>query len=69
MFAKSSPVSVELEEEVSTSCVHDEDVEEDDVKDTSGSFLDLLPIKIQQNNVWTAQIKYRTISLGEIVSQ
>jgi len=40
VFVKSSPVSVEFEEDVSTSCVQDEDVEEDDVKDTSGSFLD-----------------------------
>ena len=48
VFVKSSPVSVEFEEEVSTSCVHDEDVEEDEVKDTKGSFLDLLPIKIQK---------------------
>ena len=46
VFVISSPVSVEFEEDVSTSCVHDEDVEEDDVKDNSGSFLDWLPIKI-----------------------
>ena len=39
LVSKSSPVSVEWSDVVSANCVHDDEVEDDEVKDTTGSCL------------------------------